>query len=437
MTGRRVRAALEPAVLRWARERARLGAETVAAKMGVRPDQVEAWERSGKISVSQADRLARHTHTPVGYLYLREPPEDDLAIADFRAAGGGGAWRPSPDLLDTVHAMTRRQAWMREELAEDGAEALSFVGRAAGRTPTEAAAAMWEQGRPTLTSARLSSRGGKPNRGSPASPTAETRLQRPTPRDVAERGIVLMWESLGLTADWSSRRRSWTDALRHLRDRAEASGILVVFNGVVGNNTHRRLDRKEFQGFALVDGHAPLVFVNSADFTAAQMFTLAHELAHVFTGATGVSNLEVDRTPDQEVETFCNRVAAEFLVPEEQLMEHWNRDDVVGEAIQAVARRFRVSVLVAARRALDLRLIVRSDFRNFYDGYGEQAIRRREEPAGGNFWNSQNVRIGRRFGAAVSRAVKEGRLSYREAYSLTGLRGDTFDVFMRSLDSMN
>ena len=386
MSGQRVRAALEPAVLRWARERAGLGAETVAAKMGVRPDQVEAWERSGRISVSQADRLARHTHTPVGYLYLREPPEDDLPIADFRAARGAGASRPSPDLLDTVHAMTRRQAWMREELAEDGAEALSFVGRAAGPTPAEAAAAMWE--------------------------------------------------SLGLTADWSSRRRSWTDALRHLRDRAEASGILVVFDGVVGNNTHRRLDRKEFQGFALVDRHAPLVFVNSADFKAAQMFTLAHELAHVFTGATGVSNLEVDRAPDHQVERFCNGVAAEFLVPEEQLTAHWNGADAVGDAIQAVARRFRVSVLVAARRALDLRLIGRSDFRSFYDSYCEHAIRRREEPAGGNFWNSQNVRIGRRFGAAVSRAVKEGRLSYREAYSLTGLRGDTFDVFMRSLDSM-
>ena len=386
MSGRRVRAALEPGVLRWARERARLGAETVATKMGVRPEQVEAWERSGRITVSQADRLARHTHTPVGYLYLREPPEDDLPIADFRAARGGGAWRPSPELLDTVHAMTRRQAWMREELAEDGAEALPFVGRAAGRAPAEAAAAMRE--------------------------------------------------ALRLTADWSSRRRSWTDALRHLRDRAEASGILVVFNGIVGNNTHRRLDRREFQGFALVDRHAPLVFVNSADFKAAQMFTLAHELAHVFTGATGVSNLEADQAPDHQVERLCNGVAAEFLVPEEQLMAHWSRADAVGDAIQAVARRFRVSVLVAARRALDLRLIGRSDFRSFYDGYGEQALRRREETAGGQFWNSQNVRIGRRFGAAVSRAVKEGRLPYREAYSLTGLRGDTFDAFVRSLDSM-
>ena len=385
MGGRGVRAALEPAVLRWARERARLGADAVAAKMGVRPEQVEAWEQSGSISVAQADRLARHTHTPVGYLYLREPPEDDLPIADFRAARSGGAWRPSPDLLDTVHAMTRRQAWMREELAEDRAEALPFVGRAAGLTPAEAAAAMRE--------------------------------------------------SLGLTADWSSRRRSWTDALRHLRDRAEAGGVLVVFNGIVGNNTRRRLDRKEFQGFALVDRHAPLVFVNSADLKAAQMFTLAHELAHVFTGATGVSNLEADRAPDHQVERFCNEAAAEFLVPEDRLMAHWSRADSVADAIQAVARRFRVSALVAARRALDLRLIRRSDFRSFYDGYGEQVTRRREEATGGNFWSSQNVRIGRRFGAAVSRAVKEGRLSYREAYSLTGLRGDTFDVLMRSLDS--
>ena len=385
MSGRRAQTTLQPSVLRWARERAGFGMERVAAKVGVRPDRVVEWERSGRISMSQVDRLAHCTHTPVGYLYLREPPEDDLPIPDFRASGGESPRRPSPDLLETVDLLARRQAWMRDELIEDGAGPLGFVG-CCGRdlTPGEAA--------------------------------------------------VAMREHLELSTDWGSRQRSWTEALRYLRNRVEASGILVVFNGIVGNDTHRRLDRREFQGFALVDPYAPLIFVNGADFKAAQMFTLAHEVAHVFVGATGVSNVDATPLPGHDAERFCNSTAAEFLVSEEELIAHWRQVGTLADSLQAVARRFKVSVLVAAHRALRLRLIDGNEFRQFYDAYQQQAARRPDETTGGNFWNSQNVRIGRRFGAAVSRAVKEGRLSYREAYALTGLRGDTFATFMRALD---
>ena len=385
MSGRRAQTTLQPTVLRWARERAGLAMKAVAAKVGVGTDRVVEWERSGRISMAQADRLAHCTHTPVGYLYLREPPEDDLPIPDFRAAGGESPRRPSPDLLETVDLMTRRQAWMRDELIEDGADPLAFVG-SCGRdvTPAEAAATMREH--------------------------------------------------LELSTDWGLRQSSWTEALRHLRNRVEASGILVVFNGVVGNDTHRRLDRREFQGFALVDRYAPLIFVNGADFKAAQMFTLAHELAHVFVGATGVSNVDATRSPGHDAERFCNSAAAEFLVSEEELIAHWRRVGTIADSLQAVARRFKVSVLVVAHRALHLRLIDRDDFAQFYDAYQQQAARKPDETSGGSFWNSQNIRIGRRFGAAVHRAVKEGRLSYREAYALTGLRGDTFDTFVRSLD---
>ena len=385
MTGRRVQRTLEPSVLRWARERAGFDAGTVAAKVGVKPERVAEWERSGRISVAQADRLARHTRTPVGYLYLRRPPRDDLPIPDFRAAGGVRPRRPSPDLLATVHLMARRQSWMREELIEDGAAPLPFVGRCRDSTVAETAAAMREH--------------------------------------------------LGLQAGWAQGERTWTDALRRLRERVEARGVLVVFNGVVGNDTHRGLDRGEFQGFTLIDDYAPLIFVNGADFKAAQMFTLAHELAHVFVGAAGVSNLDAARSPSHAAERFCNEAAAEFLVSREELIAHWKRTGTVADAFQAAARRFKVSTLVAARRTLDLGLVDRDEFLRFYDNYQQQAAQRGiDESTGGNFWNSQNVRIGRRFGAAVRRAVKEGRLSYREAYSLTGLRGDTFHRYVLSLD---
>lgn len=384
MSRRGMQRTLQPTVLRWARERAGFGTKKIAAKVGVSPGRVLEWERSGRISMSQVDKLAHHTHTPVGYLYLREPPEDDLPVPDFRATADARTRRPSPDLLETVHLMTRRQTWMREEMIEDGADPLTFVG-CCDEDSTPSAAA------------------------------------------------VAMREHLKLPADWAVQRRSWTDALRYLRERVEASGILVVFNGIVGNNTRRKLDRKEFQGFALVDSYAPLTFVNSADFKAAQMFTLAHELAHVCAGATGVSNVVPSASPDHDLERFCDNAAAEFLVSEMELRAHWQRFDRIEASLQAIAKRFKVSLLVAARRTLHLGLIGYEEFRQCYSIYERQGTSKPDETAGGNFWNSQNVRIGRRFGAAVSRAVKEGRLSYREAYDLTGLRGDTFDTFVRKL----
>ena len=85
MSGGRVEISLQPDVLRWARERDGLGVERLAAKVGVRPERVVEWERSGRISISQAARLARRTHTPLGHLYLPEAPDDDLPIPDFRA----------------------------------------------------------------------------------------------------------------------------------------------------------------------------------------------------------------------------------------------------------------------------------------------------------------------------------------------------------------
>lgn len=89
---------------------------------------------------------------------------------------------------------------------------------------------------------------------------------------------------------------------------------------------------------------------------------------------------------------------------------------------------FKVSVIVAARRTFDLGLIDREAYFEFYDKYLADERRQKESRAGGgDFWNNQNVRIGRRFSAAVARAVKEGRLLHREAYRLTDLRGDSFE----------
>ena len=98
-----------------------------------------------------------------------------------------------------------------------------------------------------------------------------------------------MRRTLGLDEGWATGVRSWQDAVHELRRMIERLGVMAVINGIVGNNTHRRLSVAEFRGFVLTDHYTPLIFVNSADAKSAQMFTLAHELAHIWLGEEGLS----------------------------------------------------------------------------------------------------------------------------------------------------
>ena len=378
MASRRTSIILQPDMLAWARERAGLHVDELARKLNVKAERVQAWERSGNLSMPQAERLARAAHVPLGYLFLSGPPDESLPIPDFRVRGDTSPSRPSRELLETVYAMQRRQMWMREELIEQGAEPLGFV---AAHHPNGDAGAVAG----------------------------------------AMRGAV------GLASGWAASEATWSDALRQLRDSVEDAGVLVFFNGVVGNNTSRKLDPDEFQGFALVDEYAPLIFVNNADFKAAQMFTLAHELAHLLIGESGVSGFSNMEPASHATEQFCDRTAAEFLVSQDELRAFWPSANRSAVPFQAVARHFKVSAIVAARRALDLDIIDRDTFFNFYNEHKFQSSGNSKATSGGNFWNTQRWRLGPRFAAAVIRAVKGGRLSYTEAYSLTGLRGDTFE----------
>jgi len=210
---------------------------------------------------------------------------------------------------------------------------------------------------------------------------------------------------------------------------------MVVVNGVVGNNTHRPLDVNEFRGFVLVDSIVPLIFVNGKDAKCAQMFTLAHELAHIWIGEEGVSNLDRLQPVGSAVEVFCNKVAAEFLVPAQRLQTEWHIVSMHPDRFSRLARTFKVSALVAARRALDLQYITRQEFFDFYDGQIRESAEHRQQSKakGGDFWRTQRVRIGDLFGGAVAQAVWTGRLLYRDAYKLTGLRGKTFDNYIASL----
>ncbi|MFC1835853.1 ImmA/IrrE family metallo-endopeptidase [Thermodesulfobacteriota bacterium] len=224
------------------------------------------------------------------------------------------------------------------------------------------------------------------------------------------------------------------EALKYLRESMEYAGIIVVLNGVVGNNTRRRLEVSEFRGFVLVDEYAPLAFVNGSDAKAAQMFTLAHELAHICYGSSAAFDLREVRAADDPMEQRCNKAAAEFLVPTKLMMDHWQKVQDVDKPFESIARLFKVSEIVVARRALDLGLITKEVFLDFYQEYRSR-VQKTVTPKsqGGNFYATQNMRIGKRFASNVILAVMSDRLLYQEAYRLTGLHGKTFERYAETL----
>jgi Zn-dependent peptidase ImmA (M78 family) len=224
-----------------------------------------------------------------------------------------------------------------------------------------------------------------------------------------------------LEFDLDERRMlpTWTDALRRCIEQADSAGVLVMCSGVVQNNNRRKLDPTEFRGFALVDALAPLVFINGADSKAAQMFTLAHELAHIWLGSPGVSDAEAGVVPDHQVEQWCNRVAAEALVPLESLQDSHRPDgDLPGE-VTRLARQFKVSTLVILRRLSDAGLLTGDDF---WVAYNTELDRLRAIPpgAGGNFYLTQAARLSRRFARALFESTLEGQTLHRDALRLLG-----------------
>ncbi len=376
------RVAIRPEMLRWARERAGLGSSDLAHRI----PQLAAWEREeAQPTMKQLEGFAKATHTPLGFLFLPEPPVEPLPIRDLRTVKGGPQ-RPSADLLDTIYAMQRRQDWLREERAECEADPLEFVG-----------------------SARLND----------------------DPMAVGQE----MRRTVGLSDGWAADVANWEAAVGELRRRIERLGVMAIVNGVVGNNTYRKLDVGEFRGFALTDPYAPLVFVNGADAKSAQMFTLAHELAHVWLGpdGEGVSGFEGIFPGDTRIEKFCDQAAAEFLVPARELKERWRGVQGAADRFEQIGRYFKVSPIVAGRRAMDLRLVSRETFFDFYSAYIKRERQRAKPPGGGDFYDNQNTRIGVTFATSVFRAAMEGRLSFKEAYDLTGLRGGAFQQYARRL----
>lgn len=352
----------------------------LAAKMNVHPDTVTAWEVGDKRpTFLQAQAFAKTLYIPFGYLYLHEPPVEKMPLADFRTMRRGMS-EPSPDLLDVLTDILGKQQWFRDYRKSEGNGDLPFVGRF-GITDLE-----------TVVAGDM--------------------------RDV-------------LDVDGARQQaHNVDDFLRNLVQNAEESGIAVIRSGVVRGNNRRPLDRTEFRGFSIYDKIAPLVFINTCDFKGAQIFTLVHEMAHIWTGKGGVSNPDYGlqyNLQEKPVELFCNRVAAETLVPRDDFLSRWRSEDALEDNLDCLRKHYKVSAMVILLQAFNNNLIATSEYKMCYAQLVELAESvesdlddaEDSDNSGGHFYRTLIARNGSMFTEAVITSTIQGdTLSSEAAYML-------------------
>lgn len=363
------RVEINPTVLHWAMYRAK----TDPADLGHSQETVEAWlDGTQKPTFNQARELAKDLRIPFGYLFLNAVPEIEIPIPDLRTVDNKTQGSYSPEFIDVLYDALRKQSWYRDYRIKQGYEPLSFVSSFDTSTnPENVAASMRE------------------------------------------------WID---TDEIRQKANGWKDYLTLLTRQAEVLGVLVLRSGIVGSNTQRSLSVEEFRGFAIVDEYAPVVFLNTKDTKAALVFTLAHELAHLWVGQSAISDVGLKDAPEglAALEKYCNKVAVEFLVPKADFTEKWRKEGDIIEIVNALARNYRVSSLVILRRAYELNYLQKSLYFDLYEQILEQMVSTDKEDGGGQFYTSFYARNGTRFVNDVVNAVASGQETYRQASSLLG-----------------
>jgi Zn-dependent peptidase ImmA (M78 family)/transcriptional regulator with XRE-family HTH domain len=364
-----------PKLLLWARKRRGLRVDKISHSLGVDEGQIEAWEKgSSHPPFNKALQLANILRVPFGFLFLPEPPPIDIPIPDLRTFEDKEAREPSVDFLELLQEVMAKQEWYRDYALEHGAKELPFVGSFTTRAKVV---------------------------------------------DVA----TDIRKTLAMNNGFRSKARDKADYLRLFAGSAEDAGILVMRSGVVGNNTHRPLSCNEFQGFAITDRIAPLVFVNARDYKSAQIFTLAHEIAHIWIGKSGISKADETEipVPRGNVESFSNAVAAETLVPRGEFLRLW-REPVDDRLIQRLSRHFFVSTLVILRRARELDQISVGRFITLLEQERNKLLNQPTKAGGGDYYRNVTARHGNKLTEAVLQDVRQGSTGYRDAARLLDMK---------------
>lgn len=333
-------------------------------------------DKSVKPTLVQLQKVAGVLRVPFGYFFLKDVPLLEYTIPHYRTYDRE-PFVPSLELIDTINILRERQDWARDIMKELIEDKLPYANSLKLDAPIKKAA-------------------------------------------------KLINSILDLPAGWANTMPRWYDALNLLIKKTESAGIFVVKNGVVNYNTHRKLDIKEFRGFVLYDDFAPFIFINNNDYITGKIFTIIHEIAHILIGKSASFDLRRLQPANDSIEIFCDKITAEFLVPEEQILDILKK---IGPDFDKLTRKFKVSKIVIARRLLDLKQITRTDFFTFYNDY--KTLEKTDTTAtGGDFYNSAPYRLSSRFIQIVHNQVSQNKMLFSDAFKITGLSPKTYDAYI-------
>jgi Zn-dependent peptidase ImmA (M78 family)/transcriptional regulator with XRE-family HTH domain len=373
--------AINPDIIPWACQRLDISLAEFARAMHVSEHVMEGW-RSGerKPSLLQARQLADKLLIPLGYLVLKKMPRITLDAVDFRTVGNRRVNEPSLELWATYNMALSRQEWYRDCAVENEYEPCSCVGSISQKTPVKKAVE-----------------------------TIHMAL-----------GNLEMPQNIGRT--WEKRFSGLVNAIE------EKAGIMVMRNSMVGNNSHKPLSVAEFRGFAIPDKLAPLIFINGQDSKNAQLFTLVHELVHIFLGKGGISQQDYLEAPVNAVERYCNQVAAEYLVPADSLRQSWREQESRNqsepyEKIKRLAVSYQVSGMVMIIRCRSLGLLNCLEAQNFWR-LEVEALHRIQSArhGGGNPYQNIANRISRLFARSIIWQAESMEIQLGDAFKLLGVK---------------
>lgn len=349
---------------------------------------LEQWKTGEKTpTFNKVEEVSKALHIPFGYFFLRQPPQEDYSFLQYRTIRNDKYAKPSRELIDTIQDMVSIQDWMHEYVKRTDDQPLKIVG----------------SGESDSTVAALA-----------------TRIRRDL--DIEEN-----WYELTSDAD---------AAFKYLREKGEAAGIIIMMNGIAGNNTRRSLNIEEFRAFTLVDIYAPLVFINATDTINGRLFSLVHEMAHVWVGQNSVFNGSGFTLNGQSyIEIKCNAVAAEILVPKRAFLAIWNNTNSQNSmaTICRIARHFKCSTTVVARRALDQTFITQDLYEDVVAQAIENSCNVRAKSPGGNYYATMATRIDTRLLFALASSIANGTTLYTEAYKLTKTNRTTFSRLIETV----
>lgn len=370
-------------VFQWARESAKITEEVAASKVAVSIDKFKEWENGEDFpTIRQAQTLAKAYRRPFALFFLTDVPIDFQPLQDFRKAGSKEL---STSSIFIIREIQQKHAWI-SELNEETRYKIPFIGKFSSND------------NPVIVAQDI------------------LNVLNINPLNYESKNPILEWI-----------------------DKAESNGIYISRTSFI--HSRLKLDANEIQGFAIADNYAPFVFINSDDWNAPQLFTLVHELAHLWIAATGISN---DIEPSAKnasdynpIELFCNEVAANALMPKEYID---NLDKAAFDSAKEVFRNAKtigVSSFALLVRALNLNVISLNKYKNlkqiadieyneFLKREKEKKLKQKEKPGGPNYFLLQLNRNSRLFTQTVLDAFRGGVINPSMASNLLNVTVNKF-----------